>query len=231
MSAPPSASTEASRSIPESFRRGIRLRGLGERPPVELDPALPRLLEFVFEPDRLPPRVERPHVAERIGPGHARRIEFLLAGADRFARRVDLEGVEPALLRDRDRLGVAVLAVNDDLAGAALFAAREPEILDRDPSFRAVDAEHVLLRHADARCRVGDHATRKRHRQPMPSRRRPSRRNARRRTTLHRVEERLPRRGAREKPRHRHRVAADIEDRAAGGVVGEEPALRLVGRC
>ena len=121
MSAPPSASTEASRSIPGSFRRGIRLDGPGKRPPVELGLALARLLEFVLESDRLPPRVERPHVAERVGPGHARRIEFLLAGADRIARGIDLEGVEPARLRDRDRLGVAVLAVNDDLAGAALL--------------------------------------------------------------------------------------------------------------
>ena len=41
-----------------------------------------------------------------------------------------------------------------------------------------------------------------------------------------RVGERLPGRGAGDQPGHRHRVAADVEDAAAGQVVGEDPALR-----
>ena len=47
----------------------------------------------------------------------------------------------------------------------------------------------------------------------------------RRAGNVHRIEERLARRGAGDEARHRDRVAADIEDAAAGEVVGEEPVL------
>ena len=43
---------------------------------------------------------------------------------------------------------------------------------------------------------------------------------------LDRIEEGLARRGAGDEAGHRDRIAADIEDAAAGEVVGEEPVLR-----
>ncbi len=62
-----------------------RLRRLGQRPPVELGRSPLGLLDAELQPDVGAPLVEHAHVAERIRPRHARRIELAALRADRPA--------------------------------------------------------------------------------------------------------------------------------------------------
>ena len=181
-SSKPSATTEAGlRQARESARRGIAVPPAPSvRPADRVAAALPASRSSYSSPAaarHLSSTRRLPRLSAQLMPG-AR--ELLPAGADRLAGRVGLEGIEPAGLLDLDRFALAVGADDVDLAGAALAAAGEPEILHLDAALGAEDAQHVVLAERDRAGDFGDDAVRESAARPRPIRRRRTGRDARR---------------------------------------------------
>src|SRR5262249_16046735 len=114
-----------------------------------------------------------------------------------------------------------------DLADAALVAGGEPEVCDYDPALGADDAQHIVLLRDDRAGDFGDDLVRE-----FEHGGRPFIDAALTKVSappnLLRIEEGLPFPGPGNQSRHRDRVAADIENAAAGGIVGEKPVFRLI---
>ncbi len=141
-----------------------------------------------------------------------------------IAHRVDLQAVERRGRFDRDRLG---LAVGGQLQ-LALRMAAEPRRGHAQRGLGAVEGDARADRHA----RRG-HQPRLQARGEGEQRLRAvidaAFREVRRALERHRLRGRLALDRARDQPRHRRAVAADVEDRAAAEVVAEEAALGQVG--
>ena len=139
---------------------------------------------------------------------------------------IDLEAIKPARLLDGNPLVGAVRPVDDDVGAAALLAGAEPWRADLQPAGGPEDAQAVVLRQRHAARHLGEDVAGK-----LQQRRRPfvdaGPAEMRRAEDLFRIDEGLAHRRAGDEPRHRHRVAADVEDAAAGGVVGEQAMLRI----
>ena len=185
-----------------------------------------RFFEWIRQSDGLAPRVERLHVAEGVGPAHRRR----LAGGEVGRDVIGFDGVEISLRRagrfDDDFLFGFTVAVNDDLARAAV-ARRRPRGRHENLAFFPVNADDARLRHAHARGELRDDPAGKR--------------RDRRRVIVYpclteladghqflRVGERLAHSRTSQQAGHRHGITADVED-AATAEFGVEQARSGVG--
>ena len=125
-----------------------------------------------------------------------------------------------------DGLALSVGMDQVDAAQAHVaVAAREPEVRHLDAALRAEDAQHIVLVERDAAGDLGNDAARK-----MQQRRGPfidaGLAEMRHAGHLVRLGERFSRSGPGDEARHRNRIAADVQNAAAGEIVGIEPVLR-----
>ena len=191
--------------------------------------ARPRLrpLDAVDEPGVGPPLVEHAQVAERVVPGHARGRELLPAGADRLApprrpRRSRASACSATSTVRGCRRGGSPRCGRRRPRGREANQKSATSIRPSVPSTRSTFSCCERDRAGD----LGDDAVRELRAAPTPTRRRPVSPRCATPATFDRIEERLARRRPGDQPRHRHRVAADVEDAAAGELVGVEPVRR-----
>ena len=180
-----------------------------------------RAVGRVAQADLCAPAVQRPHVAQRVRPGHGGGGR--LAALDVGRHRVRFDAVEPLVGLDDDLLLLLALALQQDGAYAAL-AGRYPGPRQDDAALQAVDAGRVVLADTHAGGHLRDDAARElQHgRRPLVHVRLPDLAAA-----LHfdGVQEVLPGRGARDQARERDGIAAHVQNATAAERVVHQAAL------